>query len=170
MKNLAIILITAITVSLDSFVAGFSLSLNKRQSTLLPAAVALITLLLCLVTSFVGGFLSQFAQQYINWIGAALLLLLAVINIADGKTESARLDDVTPLTSVTIGIAVGMDAAIANLSLTLNGIGLVAPIVFSAMHYLSVWLGQILANKIVIAHTNVISACILTVLAVVKLL
>ena len=120
MKNLAIILITAITVSLDSFVAGFSLSLNKRQSTLLPAAVALITLLLCLVTSFVGGFLSQFAQQYINWIGAALLLLLAVINIADGKTESARLDDVTPLTSVTIGIAVGMDAAIANCRLRLT--------------------------------------------------
>ena len=46
--------VTAIVVSLDSFMAGFSLSLNKRADCTLPSAVALISLLLCLLTSFAG--------------------------------------------------------------------------------------------------------------------
>lgn len=170
MKNIFLILITAVTVSLDSFVAGFSLSLNKRSDTMLPAAVALMTLLLCLATTLLGKYLFAHAEQYVNWVGAALLLLLAVIDLFDGQCNNVQLGEVTLFESLTIGIAVGMDAAIANLSLTLDGVGLAAPIIFTVMHYFAVWLGQKLANKIALEHTNVLSAVILATLALLKLL
>lgn len=171
MKNLVTVAITAVIVSLDSFVAGFSLSINKKSTTLLPAAVALITLLLCLITSCIGLLLKQYVEQYVNYIGAALLLLLAACSLFKKDEERQQsLKEVTLFESVTIGFAVGMDAAVANLSLSLSGVGLVAPVVFAVMHYFTVYCGQILARKITVNHTNVITAVILAVLAVTKLL
>lgn len=170
MKDLILIVITAVIVSLDSFVAGFSLSLNKKADTALPSAVALMTMILCLVTTFVGQFLSSRIDTYVNYLGAALLVALALVNILKKDDEQQRLNSVTLGESLAIGVAVGMDAAVANLSLTLNGVGLVAPIIFTVMHYFTVWTGQVLAQKITLVHTNVFSAVILVALAVTKLI
>lgn len=170
MKDLILIVITAVIVSLDSFVAGFSLSLNKKADPTLPSAVALMTLLLCLATTFIGNFLSRYIQGYVNYFGAALLITLALVNVLKKENEQCRLGSVMLGESITIGIAVGMDAAVANLSLTLNGVGLIAPIIFALMHYFTVWIGQKLAQKITLSHTNVFSAVILVVLAVMKLI
>lgn len=170
MKNFLMILVTGAIVSLDSFVAGFSLSLNKKATTMLPSSVAFITLLLCLVTTFVGNFVERLVAQYVNVLGAALLVLLAVFSLAGHDEQQYSLTDVTLGESLTIGVAVGMDAAVANLSLTLNGVGLVAPIVFAVMHYFTVLLGQTLAKKVKLEHTNVFSAVILLALAISKLI
>lgn len=170
MKDLILIVITAIIVSLDSFVAGFSLSLNKKTTTTLPSAAALVTLALCLATTFVGNFLSSRLDKYVNYIGALLLVALALINVLKKDEQQHRLDSVTVGESLAIGVAVGMDAAVANLSLTLNGVGLIAPIIFAVMHYFTVWAGQKLAQKITLSHTNIFSAVILIALAVTKLI
>lgn len=69
---------------------------------------------------------------------------------------------------VAVGVAVGLDASVANLSLAVTGYGIVAPIVFAVTHYFTVLLGQTLAGKIVMKHTNVFSAAVLFVLAVTK--
>ena len=173
------IAVTAVIVSLDSFVAGFSMSLNRKANTMLPSAVALITLLLCLLTSVIGRYLSNYVSQYVNYIAAALLLLLATFNLfkKDGD-EAARLESVTLGESLTIGVSVGMDAAVANLSLSLDGAGalaiggvaLLAPIVFGVTHYFTVFLGQILAQKVELKYSNYFSATILLALAVSKLI
>lgn len=171
MKNLITVAVTAVIVSLDSFVAGFSVSLNRKISTLLPSAVALITLLLCLATSLIGRFLSNYVERYVNYVAAALLTLLALFNlIKKDDDEAARLKSVTLGESLTIGVSVGMDAAVANLSLSLNGIGLIAPIVFAVTHYFTVFLGQVLAQKVELKYTNYFSAAILLALAVSKLI
>lgn len=170
MKNVLIVTITAVVVSLDSFMAGFSLSLNKKNSQLLPTAVALITLLLCLVTTFIGTLLVKHLNKIANYVGAALLLLLAVLSLVKRDETNNKLDDVTLTESITIGIAVGMDAAVANLSLAGSEVALIAPIVFGVTHYITVFLGQLLAKKIRLEHTNVFSAVILVGLAISKVI
>ena len=171
MKNLLTIAITAVIVSLDSFVAGFSLSLNKKANLLLPSAVALITLLLCIVTTLIGELLQNYLGKVVDYFGAALLALLALINLVkDDEGEQANLNKVTLSESLTIGVAVGMDAAVANLSLALLGVGLLAPIVFAITHFFTVLLGQLLARKIKLKHTNVFAAVILIALAISKMI
>ena len=170
MKNLLTIAVTAVIVSLDSFVAGFSLSLNKKANLVLPSAVALITLLLCVTTTIVGEVLQAYLDKTIDYFGAALLALLALMSlIKEEEGEQANLSTVTLSESMTIGVAVGMDAAVANLSLALLGVGLLAPIVFAITHFFTVLLGQVLARKIKLKHTNILSATILLVLAISKM-
>lgn len=180
MKNLLTIAVTAVIVSLDSFVAGFSMSLNRKPGTALPSAVALITLLLCLLTSVIGRFLSDVVSQYVDYVAAALLALLAVYNLFKKDEEQAsRLKSVTLGESMTIGVSVGMDAAVANLSLslggatgalTIGGVALLAPIIFGVTHYFTVFLGQALAQKVELKYSNYFSAAILFALAVSKLI
>ncbi|MCH5160094.1 MAG: manganese efflux pump [Clostridiales bacterium] len=179
MKNFLTVGLTAVIVSLDSFVAGFSVSLNRKVNPTLPSAVALITLLLCLLTGVIGRYLSQYVEQYVNYIAAALLAMLALFNLLKkDENEAARLKSVTLGESLTIGISVGMDAAVANLSLSLDssgalsigGVTLLAPIVFGVTHYFTVFLGQVLAQKVALKYSNYFSAAILGALAVSKLI
>lgn len=170
MKNVLIVAITAVIVSLDSFMAGFSLSLNKKINQTLPAAVTLITLLLCLATTFIGTVLERYVEQIANYFGAALLALLAILSLVRHDETNNRLSAVTLGESVTIGVAVGMDAAVANLTFVGSGVELIAPIVFAVTHYFTVLLGQLLAKKIRLEHTNVFSAAILLVLAITKII
>ena len=179
MKNFLTIAVTAVIVSLDSFVAGFSVSLNRKIGTTLPAAVALITLLLCVLTSVIGLYLSDYVEQYVNYIAAALLALLALFNLLKkDEDQSGRLTSVTLGESLTIGVSVGMDAAVANFSLSLDsatelaifGVSLLAPIIFAVTHYFTVFLGQILAQKVELKYSNYFSAAILFALAVSKLI
>lgn len=170
MKNILVVAITAVVVSLDSFMAGFSLSLNKKSNQTLPIAVTLITLLLCLASTFIGKMLEKHIEQAVSYFGAALLLLLAVLNLVRREETNNNLSTVTLGESLTIGVAVGMDAAVANLTFVGSGIELIAPIVFAVTHYFTVFLGQILANKVRLEHTNVFSAVILVVLAITKII
>ena len=170
MKNLLTIAVTAVIVSLDSFVAGFSLSLNKKANLVLPSAVALVTLVLCVATTFVGELLHNYIGKAVDYFGAALLALLAVFSLFKDDNEQANLSVVTLGESLTIGIAVGMDAAVANLSLALLGVGLLAPIVFAVTHFFTVLLGQVMARKVKLNHTNIFSAVILLVLAISKMI
>ena len=171
MKNLLTIAVTAVIVSLDSFVAGFSLSLNKKANLMLPSAVALITLLLCIATTLVGELLQGYLGKVVDYFGASLLALLALLNLVkNDEDEQANLRAVTVTESLTIGVAVGMDAAVANLSLALLGVGLLAPLVFAITHFFTVLLGQVLARKIKLEHTNIFSAVILLVLAISKMI
>ena len=170
MKNILIVAITALVVSLDSFMAGFSLSLNKKANQTLPCAVAVVTLLLCLVTTFIKKVLEQYIEQIANYFGAALLIFLAVINLVKRDEPNNKLSAVTLGESLTIGVAVGMDAAVANLTLATDSFELIVPLVFAVTHYFTVFLGQRLATKVQLSHTNVFSAVILIVLAITKVI
>ena len=69
-----------------------------------------------------------------------------------------------------IGVAVGMDACVANLSLSVEGYGIIAPIVFAVTHYFTVWLGQTMAGKVYIKYSNIFSAAVLFTLAAVRII
>lgn len=158
---------TAIIVSLDSFVAGFSVSINKRANGL-PAAVAIVTLALCLATTFVGNLLKNYLDKVADFAGAAILLCLAVINLLKRDEQASSLTQSTLWEQLAVGFAVGMDAAVANLSLAIDGYGIVAPLIFAVTHYFTVFAGQKLSQKITLEHTNIFAFVILLALAAMK--
>ncbi len=169
MSRIIMLIVTAVTVSVDSFAAGFSLSLNKKNNATLPVAVALVTLILCILTSLLGTLLKNYLDEKVNIFGAAILVFLAVFNLLKTDDEQiGTLNQVTLAESLAMGIAVGTDAAVANLSLAMEGFGLIAPLLFAVMHYAAVYAGQKLSDKITLQHTNVISAIVLILLAVIK--
>lgn len=169
-NEVLIILSTAIIVSLDSFMAGFSLSLNKKSNTALPATVALVTLLLCLLTTFVGSLLKNYLNETANVFGAVVLFSLAVLGLFRKDDKSCALAPAAFGENVAMGFAVGTDAAIANLSLAMSGYGIVAPLIFAVTHYFTVLLGQVLAKKATLENTNWFSSVILVGLAIMKLI
>lgn len=170
MQKLLLLATTAVIVSLDSFVAGFSISLNKKQSLTLPATVALVTLILCLLTTFIGNALKGLLDAYVDVFSATVLVILALYNLLKEDTDEANIQPLTLTECVTIGVAVGTDAGVANLSLAVNGYGIVAPVFFAVTHYFTVFLGQKLAGKITMPYCNYFSAAVLFALAAIRLI
>ena len=168
MQKLLTLAITSVVVSLDSFVAGFSVSLNKRRNSTLPAVVALVTFVMCVITTFVGYALQGILDEYVNVLSAVILTLLAVMNLLKEDENSINMQALTLYECAAVGVAVGLDASVANLSLALDGYGVIAPIIFAVTHYFTVLIGQVLAGKIEMRYSNVFSAAVLLVLAASK--
>ena len=167
--NVLYVLATAVTVSIDSFFAGFSLSLNKRNNLTLPLTVALVTYVLCLAASFAGVLLRDFLQNYVKYAGALIMLVLGVANLV--KKENEALRDVSFLQCFAIGVSVGFDGATATLSLVIQNIGDVVftPVLVATTHFFTVWAGQHLAQYTKLQKANVFAAVMFFVLASIKL-
>ncbi len=169
MEKVVTLIVTALVVSADSFVVGFGVSVNKQKNLSLPAAVAFVTMCLCLVTSTIGLALQRYLHEYVDVIGSALLFALGCANFFKKENCSAN-DNLTLKECFAVGFTVGLDGAIANLTLVDYNFGLVASIVIVITHFLTVLLGQVLANKVRIANFGQFSSIILIALAVIKLL
>lgn len=167
--NLLFVIVTAFTVSVDSLIAGFSLSLNKRKSLVLPLTVALVTYLLCTAASLAGTLLRDALQSYVKFIGAGILLCLGVVNLL--KREETEFCEISVTQCFAIGFSVGLDGAVATLSLVLQGIGnaFVVPLLMALTHFVTVFAGQRLAQTARIKRANLISAVLFFVLAAIKL-
>lgn len=140
------VLIVAVAVSLDSFVVGFSVSLNKRNSLLLPVAVASVTCAMCVVACWVGMLLKPFLQNA-NIFCGAILLGLACYNVV--QDQQFFLQDTSPWQCLATGASVGADGAAAALSLALKGGNVVAlPLLFALTHFVAVAAGQRLAKSL----------------------
>ena len=124
---------------------------------------------MCVVTTLLGYALQGVLDNYVNTFSAIILIFLAVTTLLKTEDDTEIAMQALGLREcVAGGVAVGLDASVANLSLAVTGYGLIAPIVFAVTHYFTVLLGQMLAGKIVMKHTNVFSAVVLFVLAVTK--
>lgn len=170
MQSILTLALTSLIVSLDSFVAGFSISLNRRRNATLPSVVALVTFAMCLATTFVGRALKGVLDDYVDAFSAFILAALAVTSLLRKDNELATAQALTLSECFNLGVAVGLDASIANLSLAVDGYGIIAPVVFAITHYFTVLAGQLLAGKLVLPNTNVFSAAVLLALAVSKFL
>ena len=170
MQKILTLLSTALVVSLDSFVAGFSVSINKRKNISLPATVALCTFVMCLLSTLVGMALRNVLDAYIDSFSAIILVTLATINLLKCDEDSVTMQPPALAECAAIGVAVGMDACVANLSLSVEGYGIIAPIVFAVTHYFTVWLGQTMAGKVYIKYSNIFSAAVLFTLAAVRII
>lgn len=142
------LLLTAFTVSIDSFFCGFSLAFLKGRKYSVIAGISLTVMLMCIVTNYAALPLAGYLNEKTANIGGIILIAVGIYNLlkknsADGYDDkSASIKQ-----SLISGFAVGLDGAFANLSLSLMGINaFYVPVTIAAMHAFMITLGILLAK------------------------
>ncbi len=140
------LILTAVTVSIDSFVCGFSLRLSRGKKSIIVLTIAITVLLMCLVTNYLALLLSGYLSEKTASLGGLLLVGVGIYNLIkkDKGVVSAKS---TFRQSLITGFAVGLDGAFANLSLSLMGLNdFYVPLVIAGCHALTIWMGILLAQ------------------------
>lgn len=142
------LLLTAFTVSIDSFFCGFSLAFFKGRKYRIIASISLTVMLMCMVTNYIALPLSGYLNEKTANIGGFILIAVGIYNLLKKNSADDYDDkDVSIKQSLITGFAVGIDGAFANLSLSLMGINaFYVPVTIAAMHALMITLGILLAK------------------------
>lgn len=137
---------TALAVSIDSFVCGFSLGLNARRKLPVVLGIALTVFLMCLITDALGTSLSGILNEDVAALGGLVLIGVAIFNLMPRREGKNTAHD--PFRqSVVVGLAVGLDGACANFSLALMGYtGVVVPALIALLHAAMIYLGISLSD------------------------
>lgn len=135
------LIITAITVSLDSFICGISLSLGKSKKLPLVAIITLTVYLMCIITNYGTLLLKDFITEKTTIIGGIILVSIGLYNLIKKDKDTSLSQKNFFIQSLSVGFAVGLDGALANLSLSLMGINaFYVPITIAATHGLMILL------------------------------
>ncbi len=137
------LLITAFTVSIDSFVCGFSLSLNKNKKLPIVVCIAITVFLMCLFTNYLTVFFADKINEKTASFGGLLLIVVGIFNLIKEKDDiSINSNKFNLLTYLLAGFAVGLDGALANLSLALMGINaFFVPVTIALTHAIMIYFG-----------------------------
>ena len=142
-----ILLLTAFTVSIDSFLCGFSLSIDKKNKYLIVPIIAITVFLMCLITNYSGLLLTGVLTEKTSGLCGIILVLIGIFNLFK-KDDGAKFHS-TILQSFISGFAVGVDGSLANLSLSLMGINaFYVPLTIALFHAVLIALGIFLSDKI----------------------
>ena len=143
------LLITAITVSLDSFVCGFSLSFTTNKKLPLILGIALTVFVMCLATNYLTFLLVDAITEKTACLGGLILIGVGIYNLLKSNETHSLNTNSALKQSIITGFAVGLDGATANLSLSLMGINaFYVPITIAVCHALMIWLGIVLVKII----------------------
>lgn len=125
--NLLFLLTTALSVSVDSFLCGLSLPSQFKKSAKTLLIVCLPIFLVCLIGGLGGKTLGALLKSYANLIGGIILIIVATVNFfsADKTVKTPLLNSSLASTNlknlVAVGLAVGLDGAVACFSLVALG-------------------------------------------------
>lgn len=145
---LSLLLITSLSVSIDSFFCGFSLSPHKKNKYLIVPIIALTVFIMCLITNYSAMLLNGVLTEKTASLGGIILVGIGVFNLFR-KEEKESSSKTTFAQSLLSGIAVGIDGSMANLSLSLMGINAIyVPITIALFHAVLIALGIFLSGKI----------------------
>lgn len=139
------IIVTALTVSIDSFFCGFSLSLKGGKKSVIILTIFLTVLLMCAAANYAAAVLQNALTDVTAACGGAILVIVGMYNLVkpEGEVKPANTFKAALLT----GFAVGLDGAAANLSLSLMGMnGFYVPLIIALCHALTIWLGTLLSS------------------------
>ena len=167
------LLITALTVSIDSFVCGFSLSLTNNKKLPLILDIALTVFIMCAVVNYATAFFADKLTEKTASLGGIILIAVGIYNLL--KSDNDTIKERNTLSQALIsGFAVGLDGALANLSLALMGINaFYVPITIAVMHALMIALGIALSQTSIVkkfAKIGFLPPIILILLGAYKLL
>ena len=173
-----ILLITAFTVSLDSFFCGLSLAIKSTNYKKIILGIVISVFCLCYLGATLGHLVSEKLQNTSKIIGGTTLILIAILDSLQKSSPTTMLlqsknDDIL-IKSLIVGFSIGLDGAIGCFSLALTGINslLVATLV-TFMHILLLLSAFSLSKIIKIKNISVlekIPTYIIFILGVYKLL
>ena len=150
------LILTSITVSIDSFFCGISFGLHNGRSIRPAISISLIVYILCSFVNVFAFFLDNLLYGYAGTVGGIILVLTACVNLIKSTVDNKK-TVLSPLLScgngngfyqeISAGFAVGFDGATANLSLALMGMnGFYVPIVIAVFHAVAIMLGIKIAS------------------------
>ena len=147
---ISFLIITALTVSIDSFICGFSLSFSSKRKYPIVLIIALTVFAMCAITNYLTILLKDFINEQTASLGGIILIGVGLINLLKSRKKQ-NYNGINEKSSFykifLIGLAVGLDGALANLSLALMSINeFYVPITIAIMHAIMIWLGIILSN------------------------
>lgn len=141
------LLITAFTVSIDSFLCGFALAFLKGKKIFLVLAITLTVFVMCGTTNYAASFLDDVLTEKVASLGGIILIFIGIYDLI--KKEDLKTDESNGILkqSIISGFAVGLDGAAANLSLSIMGYNsFLVPLTIAAMHGVMISFGIILAK------------------------
>lgn len=173
---ISFLIITAITVSLDSFICGFSLSYLSNKKTPIVIGIALTVFAMCLVTNYATLLFRNLITEQTSCLGGLILIAIGVFNLFNKQKEEKNNITYKSLFSqiLCIGFAVGLDGSLANLSLSLMGLNaFYVPLTIAITHAILIWLGILLSQTAIgkkLGKIECISPLVLILLGGYKLL
>ena len=139
-----VVFLTALTVSIDALTAGIALASVKTVTARDTLTVGLVTFLLCAVARCLGQALILAPETEVSLIGGVLLFCVGLRNLFPAPRSTRTIHATHNSDVVWVGVAVGLDGALATLSLSLLGYNsALTPFLFGIMHALAVGLGGI---------------------------
>lgn len=136
-----ILIITAFSVSVDSFFCGLSLAIKSTNYKRIILGVILSVFCLCYLGANLGYHASEVLKKTSEMVGGLTLMLLAILDNLPKKESSnflmqSKKDDIL-IKSVFVGFSIGLDGAVGCFSLTLMGLNAVlVTIVITFVHIL----------------------------------
>lgn len=118
------LLFTALTVSADSFLCGLSLHAQYKGNLKMIAGICISVTITCILGGIGGKETGVFLQNYSNLLGGLILYFIGVINAIDTVSKPTfltSLENNVFIKSVTAGVGVGLDGALASFSLVAIG-------------------------------------------------
>lgn len=141
------LLITAFTVSIDSFLCGFALSFSSGRKIFLVLIITLTVFITCVIANYAAVFLNGLLTEKIASLGGIILILLGIYGLIKKDTPKVNGSAGIIKQSIIAGFAVGLDGAFANLSLSLMGYDSVfVPLTIAIMHGVMISFGILLAK------------------------
>lgn len=172
--NFFYVLITAITVSLDSYVCGLSLSIKHERKAKIIFGISLVVFAMCLCAGLLGKALSPFLNDTSEPLSGTILIFVALCEYFSQENDENEKSKNLFKTSLTVGFAIGLDGACACLSLSVSTpFPFTLALIFTAFHVIFITLSFITAkNKFLkrIAENKNIAPMILACLGAYKIL
>ncbi len=152
------ILLTALTVSIDSFFCGFSLAGKKSGKFSVVAIISLTVFVMSVIANYCAAFVSDYFSEKTANLGGVILIGVGIYNLIK-KDDELSLNPIdnskTVKQSFLTGFAVGLDGALANLSIALMGYNdFFVPFSIAAMHAIMISLGILLAGTRLVAKID----------------
>lgn len=144
---IAFLILTALTVSIDSFVCGFSLALSAKKKLPIILGIALTVLIMCTIANYATIFFADKLNEKTACVGGLILISVGLFNLVKKPSNDTLSNKGTLSQALITGFAVGLDGALANLSLSLMGINaFYVPVLIAFMHALTIGFGILLAQ------------------------
>ncbi len=140
------LLLTSLTVSIDSLFCGFSLSLMKPKKIPLICTITLTVLIMCILTNYGAIFLKNYLTEKTASLGGFILIAIGIYNLLKKENKTLKNTSLTKQTFMS-AFAVGLDGAFANLSLSIMGINaFYVPLTIALFHGIMVFIGVSITN------------------------
>lgn len=165
------LLLTAFTVSIDSFLCGLSLSMSGAKKFPILLGITCTVFLMCCATNYGAYLFTDTITEKTASLGGIILMAIGFYNLFKKNSNLPKRSNNISLAFIT-GFGVGLDGAVANLSLSLMGINaLYVPITIALMHLLLIYFGIVLSKTNLakrFSKINFIAPLILILLGVYK--